>query len=529
MKEENVHFIECKKYLGIEFGSTRIKSVLISDDFQTLGVGVCDWENDYIDGYWTYSIEKIIKGLQDSFRDLSNKIFEKYGIIITTVNGIGISAMMHGYMPFDKNWRLLSPFRTWRNTNTQVSAEKLSSMFQFNIPQRWTIAHLYQAMLDKEPHVKDIKHVTTLAGYIHNLLTGKNVVGVGEASGIFPIDDKTLQYDENKIVLFNNESKRLGESWDVRDILPQILIAGENAGELTEEGARLIDPTGKLKSGVPVCPPEGDAGTGMVATNSIVPRTGNFSAGTSGFAMIVLEEPLSKSYSEIDMVSTPDGKPAAMVHCNTFTSDIDAWVNLFSEVASIMGVSCSDSELYSRLFAISESGDERLGSLLHYNCIAGEPIAKLNKGIPMFLRMPDNNMTLANFMKSLLFSAFGVIRIGLDILTKRENVEIDKLYVHGGFYKTPGTSAEITSAAFGVPITLFESAGEGGAWGMSILAAYMSLKGKESLPEFLNNRVFNGLSQKTILPQKKDVDDFETYFKSYKKGLKVENLAAEVF
>ena len=398
-----------KTALGVEFGSTRIKAVLIGEDHMPIASGSHEWENRYENGVWTYSLEDVWTGLQESYRKLSNEVFEKYNTPLKTIGAIGFSAMMHGYMAFDKDGNLLVPFRTWRNTMTGQAAEKLTDLFQFNIPQRWSIAHLYQAILNKEPHIKDISHLTTLAGYVHWKLTGQKVLGVGEASGMFPIDSKTNDYDERKIELFNERLKAENISWKLQDILPKVLVAGDAAGVLTEEGAKLLDPTGQLQAGIPLCPPEGDAGTGMVATNSVAERTGNVSAGTSVFAMIVLEKALSKLYPEIDMVTTPTGKPVAMVHSNNCTSDLNAWVDLFQEFTDALGVEISQSKLFEMLYKKALTGDADGGGLLAYNYLSGEHITHLEEGRPLFVRTPESRFTLSNFMR--VTSVLGTRRI----------------------------------------------------------------------------------------------------------------------
>ena len=519
-----------KTALGIEFGSTRIKAVLIGEDHAPIASGSHEWENRYENGIWTYSLEDVWTGLQESYRNLSNEVLEKYNTPLQTIGAIGFSGMMHGYLAFDKDGNLLVPFRTWRNTITGPAAEKLTDLFQFNIPQRWSIAHLYQAILNKEPHVKDIHHQTTLAGYVHWKLTGQKVLGVGEASGMFPIDSKTNDYDKRMIGLFNERLAAEKLPWKIQDILPKVLVAGDAAGVLTEAGAKLLDPTGQLKAGIPLCPPEGDAGTGMVATNSVAERTGNVSAGTSVFAMIVLEKALSKVYPEIDMVTTPTGKPVAMVHSNNCTSDLNAWIELFHEFTQLLGVDVNQSRLFEVLYkqALTGDADADAGGLLAYNYFSGEHITHLEEGRPLFVRTPESHFTLANFMRVHLFSALGALKIGLDILFVQEQVKIDQILGHGGFFKTKEVGQKIMAAAMNVPVSVMETAGEGGAWGIALLASYMLHKAKnEPLEAYLSNKVFAGENSATIAPDPRDVDGFTTFMERYKKGLVIERTAVD--
>jgi sugar (pentulose or hexulose) kinase len=517
-----------KTALGVEFGSTRIKAVLIGEDHAPIASGSYEWENRYENGFWTYRLEDVWAGLQESYRKLSSEVFEKYNVSLKTIGAIGFSAMMHGYLAFDKAGNLLVPFRTWRNTTTGQAAEKLTDLFQFNIPQRWSIAHLYQAILNREPHVRDIHFQTTLAGYVHWKLTGQKVLGVGEASGMFPIDSKTNDYDERRMQMFNRWLEADNIPWKLQDVLPKVLVAGDGAGVLTEEGARLLDPTGQLPAGVPLCPPEGDAGTGMVATNSVAVRTGNVSAGTSVFAMIVLEKALSKLYPEIDMVTTPTGKPVAMVHSNNCTSDLNAWVELFQEFTQALGVDISQSRLYEMLYQQALKGDADGGGLLAYNYFSGEHITHLEEGRPLFVRKPESRFTLSNFMRVNLFSALGALKIGLDILFEQEQVKIDKILGHGGFFKTKEVGQKIMAAAVNVPVTVMETAGEGGAWGIALLAYYMIFKAEnEPLEVYLSNRVFAGEKGTTIAPDRADVDGFAAFMERYKKGLAIERAAVD--
>ncbi len=509
-----------KTALGIEFGSTRIKAVLIGEDRAPIASGSYEWENRYENGVWTYHLEDVWTGLKESLLKLRGDVQEKYRVPLKTVGAIGFSAMMHGYLAFDKNGKLLVPFRTWRNTTTGQAAAQLTKLFQFNIPQRWSVAHLYQAILNKEPHVREISFQTTLAGYVHWKLTGRKVLGVGEASGMFPIDSRTDDYDARRLKLFNAKLKVKKIPWKLQDILPKVLMAGDAAGVLTEEGAKLIG----LPAGIPLCPPEGDAGTGMVATNSVAERTGNVSAGTSVFAMIVLEKPLSKLYPEIDMVTTPTGKPVAMVHSNNCTSDLNAWVALFQEFAQALGVETSESKLFELLYNKGLAGDADCGGLLAYNYFSGEHLTGLSEGRPLFVRTPESRFTLPNFMRAHLFSALGALSIGLDIFTK-EKVKIDQILGHGGFFKTKHVGQTIMAAAMNVPVSVMETAGEGGAWGMALLASFMLRETKEPLEEYLAKKVFAGQKGATIAPDPQDVAGFAAFMERYKKGLTIERAA----
>jgi sugar (pentulose or hexulose) kinase len=528
-REDTQKAIESGKIaLGIEFGSTRIKVVLIGEDHTPIASGGHEWENRYENGIWTYRLEDVWKGLQESYRNLSNEVLEKYNTPLQTIGVIGFSGMMHGYLPFDQDGNLLAPFRTWRNTITGQAAEKLTDLFQFNIPQRWSIAHLYQAILNQEPHVRDINHLTTLAGYVHWKLTGQKVMGIGEASGMFPIDSQANDYDVRMMKLFNERLEAENIAWKIQDILPKVLVAGEAAGVLTEAGAKLLDPTGQLKAGIPLCPPEGDAGTGMVATNSVAVRTGNVSAGTSVFAMIVLEKALSKLYPEIDMVTTPSGKPVAMVHSNNCTSDLNAWIELFHEFTQVLGVNVNQSRLFEVLYQQALAGDADGGGLLAYNYFSGEHITHMEEGRPLFVRTPESHFTLANFMRTHLFSSLGALKIGLDILFVQEQVKIDQILGHGGFFKTKEVGQKIMAAAMNVPVSVMETAGEGGAWGIALLASYLLHKAKnEPLEAYLSNKVFVGENSATIDPDPRDVDGFATFMERYKKGLVIERSAVD--
>lgn len=517
-----------KAVLGIEFGSTRIKAVLIGEKHEVLAIGNHDWENQLVDGIWTYSLDAIWRGLQDCYQDLANNVKETYGTGITALSAVGFSAMMHGYMAFDKEGELLVPFRTWRNTITQEASEKLTELFGYHIPQRWSIAHLYQAVLNGEEHVKDIDFFTTLAGYIHWKLCGEKVLGVGEASGMFPIDIETKDFNQKMIAQFDELVTDEGYTWKLADIMPKVLLAGEHAGTLTEEGAKLLDVTGTLKAGIPMCPPEGDAGTGMVATNSVAQRTGNISAGTSVFAMAVLEKDLSKPYDELDLVTTPDGSLVAMVHCNNCTSDLNAWVNIFKEFEESMGRKADMNELYGTLYRKALEGDADCGGLLAYGYFSGEHVTGFEEGRPLFVRTPEAKFTLANFMRVNLFTALGAIKIGMDILFKQEHVTLDELLGHGGLFKTEGVGQKVVAAAVNVPVSVMKTAGEGGAWGVAVLANYMMKKAEnESLSAYLNHKVFAGEESSRIEPDAKDVAGFEKFIERYKKGLAIERAAVD--
>jgi len=517
-----------KTVLGIELGSTRIKAVLIGDDHLPLAVGTHEWENRYEDGIWTYSLEDVWTGLQEAFRNLRAEVQGKYATPLRTVGVLGFSAMMHGYLAFDRDGNLLVPFRTWRNTITGQAAEKLTALFQFNIPQRWSIAHLYQAILNKETHIRDIHHITTLAGYVHWQLTGQKVLGVGEASGMFPIDSTTRDFDQRMIGQFNELLKAENISWTLQDILPKVLVAGDDAGALTADGAKRLDPTGSLQMGPLLCPPEGDAGTGMVATNSVAERTGNVSAGTSVFAMIVLERALSKLYPEIDIVTTPSGKPVAMVHSNNCTSDLNAWVELFHEFTGLLGVEVSQVKLFETLYQQALKAEVDGGGMLAYNYISGEHITHLEEGRPLFVRTSASRFTLANFMRTHLFSSLGALKIGMDILIEQEQVNLDQLLGHGGFFKTQMVGQKMMAAAMNVPVSVMATAGEGGAWGMALLAAYLLHKAaNESLEAYLTNQVFATEKGAAIAPDPADVAGFAAFMERYKKGLVIERAAVD--
>lgn len=518
-----------RKYtLGIEFGSTRIKAVLIDELFKPVASGSYEWENKLENGYWTYDLETVWTGLQQAYKALAMEYKEQTSETLTKIDAIGFSGMMHGYLPFDKSGTLLTPFRTWRNTTTETAAKELTDLFQFNIPQRWSIAHLHQAVIDNEPHVKEIDFLTTLAGYVHWKLTGKKVLGVGEAAGMFPIDSDSGSYDMTMIGLYEKQIVQSGKSWKLTDILPEVLQAGDAAGELTEEGARLIDPSGQLNSGALLCPPEGDAGTGMVATNAVAARTGNVSAGTSVFSMIVLEEALSSYYEEIDMVTTPSGKPTAMVHCNNFTTDINAWARLFKELVESLGLEVSSDKLFNTLFKKALEADADNGGLMSCNYYSGEPITGFEEGRPMFLQMPDSTLSLANFMRTHIYSALATLKLGMDILTLKEQVTVDQLLGHGGYFKTEHVGQQLMADALDVPMSVMESAGEGGPWGMALLASYMISKDEnEKLEDFLTVKVFSSQDIDTLKPTEEGNKQFSAFLDRYKDMLEVEKTAVK--
>ncbi len=515
-----------KTYLGIELGSTRIKAVLIDETHSPVATGGHNWENRLENGIWTYSLDDIWTGVQHCFAQLTADVSEKYGVKLDTVGAIGVSAMMHGYMAFDKNDNLLVPFRTWRNTITGEAAGKLTSLFGFNIPQRWSIAHLYQAILGGEPHVNNISFLTTLAGYIHWQLTGEKVLGIGDASGMFPLSDETRTYDTGMMSKFDNLTKAL--PWKLADILPRILPAGDNAGVLSDSGAKLLDPTGTLKAGIPMCPPEGDAGTGMVATNAVRPRTGNVSAGTSVFAMVVLEKALKAVHSEVDMVTTPSGDAVAMVHCNNCTGDLDAWVKLLGEAGKLLGADFDTRTLYSKLLFEALGSDADCGGLLSYNYISGEHITGLEQGRPLFVRNPDASFNLANFMRTHLYSSLASLSVGMRILLEDEGAALDSITGHGGFFKDANVGQRMMSAVMGAPVTVMATAGEGGPWGMAVLAAYRINKQGDTLPDYLSYRVFANSEAVTVAPDAADMAGFKAFMQRYEAGLSVERKAAQV-
>lgn len=527
--EEIKNEIACgKAIVGIEFGSTRIKAVMINSANEPVAGGAFDWENSLIDGVWTYSLDEIHNGISTAFANLKKDVAEKYGVKLTKLKAMGVSAMMHGYLAFDKGGNLLVPFRTWRNTITGKASQELSSLFDYPIPERWSIAHLYQAILNEEEHVKSLDFFTTLAGYAHWKFTGEKVLGVGDASGMFPIDDKTCDYNKKMIDQFNALVAPRGFSWKLEDLLPKVLLAGQKAGTLTKEGALWLDPTGDLEAGIPLCPPEGDAGTGMSATNSVAPRTGNVSAGTSVFAMIVLEKALGKSYNGlIDLVSTPDGKPAAMAHANNCTGEYDKWIKLFGEAASLLGAEYSKGELYDKLLLEALKGDKNCGGLIPYNYISGESMTGFTEGRPLFVRKQNANFTLANFMRSQLFTALGALRTGMDILFDQEQVKLDRLTCHGGFFKAQDIGLPVMACAMHTPVSALSTAGEGGPWGMALLASYLVNSEGKSYSDWLEEKVFASASVTTVTPDAEDVKGFNEFFADYKKGLAVEKAAVD--
>lgn len=517
-----------KAVLGIEFGSTRIKAVLVDETHKPIASGDHVWENRLDNGIWTYTLDDIWTGLRDAYSNMAADVEAKYGAKVTKLGAIGFSAMMHGYMAFDKDGKLLVPFRTWRNSITGQAAKELTELFSYNIPERWSISHLYQAILNGEEHVKDITFFTTLAGYIHWQLTGEKVLGVGDASGMFPIDPKTKNYDAAMVEKFDALIADRGYAWKLADILPKSLNAGETAGILTEEGAKLLDVSGTLEAGIPLAPPEGDAGTGMAATNSVKQRTGNVSAGTSIFGMIVLEKELQKVYPEIDLVTTPDGSLVAMVHANNCTSDLNAWVGLFREFAENFGIEVDMNKLFGTLYNKALEGDADCGGLLSYGYLSGEQITGVSEGRPMFVRSPKSNFNLANFMRVHLCTALGALKVGMDILLKEEKVEIDEILGHGGLFKTKGVGQGLLAAAINAPVSVMETAGEGGPWGMALLASYMINKEEgESLDAYLADKVFAGNKGSKMDPDPKDVEGFEVFIERYKKGVAIEKAAVE--
>ena len=515
-----------KTSLGIEFGSTRIKAVLIDDTYHTIAAGDYGWASHLENGLWSYTQEEIWKGLQTAYAAMAQNVEAAYGEKLARVGHIGFSAMMHGYLTFDKNGELLVPFRTWQNTNTSEAHEKLSELFQYNIPERWSIAHLYQAVLNKEEHIGKVAYFTTLAGYVHWKLTGKKVLGVGDASGMFPIDPTTHAYETEFIEKFSALPEVAEQPWNLSDLLPEPLVAGTPAGTLTAEGAKLLDPTGTLQPGIVLAPPEGDAGTGMVATNSVRVRTGNVSAGTSIFAMVVLEHKLKALHPEVDLVTTPAGDLAGMSHANNFTSDLNAWVGLFGQFAAALGTPVDTGNLYGTLFraAIADDVDANCGGLINYPFRSGEFLAGLPEGRPLFVRGPEARMSLGNFMRAQLFSAFSPVKIGMDVMTKNEGVAVDSLVGHGGIFTTPKVAQKILAAAFNTPIKVMSTAAEGGAWGMAVLADYL-WHADQPLDEFLDARVFADAASTTENPDESDVAGFEEFFDRFRKGLAIEHTA----
>lgn len=526
MKTDEKTIIESgQAILGIEFGSTRIKAVLIDPDNRPIAQGSHTWENQLVDGMWTYSLDSIWSGLQDCYADLRADVLKQYGTELRQLAAIGISAMMHGYMAFGRRQEILVPFRTWRNTNTGEAAAALSELFVYNIPLRWSISHLYQAILNGEEHVGQIDFLTTLAGYIHWQLTGEKVLGIGDASGMLPIDSALKDYSPAMVEKFDRLVAPKGYPWKLLDILPKVLPAGVPAGVLTPEGAARLDVSGHLQAGIPLCPPEGDAGTGMVATNAVKQRTGNVSAGTSSFSMIVLEKELSRPYEMIDRVTTPDGSLVAMVHCNNCTSDLNAWVGLFREYQELLGVEVDMNEVYGKLYHHALTGDADCGGLVSFNYISGEPVTGLTEGRPLFVRSATDSFNLANFMRTHLYASVGVLKIGNDILFNEEKVQVDRITGHGGLFKTKGVGQRVLAAALHSPISVMETAGEGGAWGIALLGAYLVKGQGRSLPDFLDNDVFAGNAGEEIAPTPEEVAGFNAYIENYKAALPVEQAA----
>lgn len=518
-----------KFVLGMELGSTRIKAVLIDENHQVVASGAYAWQNDLEDGVWTYKLENAIKGVRACYAELKENAEAKLGQPLTRVGAIGISGMMHGYLVLDKDDNQIAPFRTWRNTITGPAAQELMELFKFNIPQRWSIAHLYQAILNQEAHVKDIAKLTTLSAYIHYKLTGINAMGVGEVSGMFPYDDETGDFDAKCIAQFDELVKPYGFPWKLRQILPQVLRAGQQAGVLSAEGAALLDESGTLEAGIPMCPPEGDAGTGMVATGAVLPRTGSISAGTSAFSLQVLERPLKSYYPEIDVVATPSGKTVAMAHTNTCSSEIDAWVNLIADAQRAMGFEVDMNKLYTTLFTKALEGDPDCSGIISFNYFAGEPLTATETGRPMVVRLPESKMTIANFMRAQLNGAIATLKIGMDMLRTEEQVESDTLLGHGGFFKTAGVGQQILANALNVPITAMDTAGEGGPWGMALLAAYMLRKEDgETMEDYLTERVFASAKSTCVAPDPAGVEGFASYLQRYKACLAAENAAAQM-
>ncbi|MBQ8653322.1 MAG: ATPase [Clostridia bacterium] len=517
-----------KAVLGIELGSTRIKAVLIGEDHAPIASGDHTWENSLVNGVWTYTLEDAWAGVQDAYGNLKKDVESKYGAKLTKLAGFGVSAMMHGYLPFDKDGKQLAGFRTWRNTMTGPAAAELTELLGFNIPQRWSIAHLYQAMLNGEEHVKELSHLTTLAGYIHWKLTGVKALGVGEASGMFPIDSTKCDYDQTMIDLVDGKVAAMGYSWRLRDVLPKVLGAGEDAGCITAEGAKLLDPTGELECGTPCAPAEGDAGTGMAATNSVAVRTGNVSAGTSVFAMVVLEKPLSRVYPEIDMVTTPSGMPVAMVHCNNCTSDINAWAGMLKGFVEAAGLQVSMNDIYTAIFTSAMKGDKDCGGVVNMPMFSGEPVVGLDEGRPMMIRTPDARLSFGNFSRSIVAGAMTALKIGMRILEK-ENVQIDSLLGHGGYFKTPVAGQSMLAASLNAPISVMETAGEGGPWGMALLAAYrVNRKEGQTLESYLNDCVFAGAKGSTIAPDAADVEGLNAYTAKFEQALESAKAAANM-
>lgn len=518
-----------RTYLGIELGSTRIKAVLVGADAQPLAVGSHGWENQFVDRMWTYSLESVWDGVQRCYAALAADVSERYGVALTTVGGLGVSAMMHGYLAFDAAGELLVPFRTWRNTSTGPAVEQLSSALGVNIPHRWSVAHVFQAVLDGEEHVGRLASLTTLAGYVHWRLSGRRVLGVGDASGMFPIDAATGGYDAELLARVDELVAEAGTQLSVAGLLPEVLAAGEDAGELTADGARLLDPSGRLRAGAPMCPPEGDAGTGMVATNSVAPRTGNVSAGTSVFAMVVLEGPLTAPHRELDLVTTPDGAPVAMVHCNNGASELDAWVGVFCEFAAAAGSPVERSHAFSTLVRAALDGEPDAGGLVAFNYLSGEPITELEEGRPLVLRSPDSTFSLANFMRAQLFGSLATLRLGMDVLTDAEHVRLDRMFAHGGLFTTKGVAQRFLAAALDTPVVVGDIAAEGGAWGIAVLAAFRARRaGGQRLSDYLDTEVFGTATLEVVEPDPADVAGFAAYAERFVAALPVQRAAITV-
>ena len=525
-KNMRQEIIKGETYLGIEFGSTRIKATFININFETISTSYYVWENKLMDGYWTYNLDETILGLQKVYGDIKQYVEDTYDLTLNKIGAIGCSAMMQGYIALDNSGELLIPFRTWRNTTTAKASSILTEHFNYKIPQRWSISHLYQAILNDEEHIADIDYITTLSGYIHWQLTGEKILGIGDASGMFPIDEN--QFNETMLTQFSALISDKEYTWNIKDILPKVLSAGKQAGALTKHGALLIDPTGDLQTGIPCCPPEGDAGTGMVATNSVKKNTGNISVGTSIFGMIVLEKDLFKVYPQIDIVTTPDGSPVAMVLANNCSSDLNAWINLFGEFYEAMGQKPDRNELFNILFNKVLEADSDGGGLLSYGYYSGENITGFEEGRPIFIRSPKSTFNLANFMRTHLFTAFAALRIGFDILTKKELVQINSIMAHGGLFKTPLVGQKICAAALNIPVSVMSTASEGGSWGIAILASYMlNKKPNESLPDYLSDKVFSNSKGQKVYPDSEDVNGFNIFLERYKNGLTIEQAAID--
>lgn len=513
--------------LGIELGSTRIKAVLINTHYETVSSGSYTWENKFENGVWTYPLSQVWEGIQSAYAKIQADVQSRYHASLTKISSIGVSAMMHGYLPFDKDDQLLVPFRTWRNNITGQAADELTKVFDFNIPQRWSIAHLYQAILNDEPHVKDVTFITTLAGYVHWQLSGRKVLGIGDASGVFPIDSQQLDYNQDFLDKFSSLEKVQKYPWNIADLLPEVIVAGHNAGQLTDFGAKLLDPTGKLQAGSLMAPPEGDAGTGMVGTNSVRKRTGNISVGTSAFSMNVLDAPLKKLHRDIDIVTTPTGDPVAMVHVNNCSSDINAWVGLFREFAKAIGAKLDTNKLYETLFDATVKSDPDAGGLTNYSYLSGENITKIDAGRPLFIRTPNAKMNLANFFLTQLYAAFAPLKIGMDILLNEEHVQTDVMIAQGGLFGTPVIGQQILANALNIPITIMNTASEGGPWGMAVLAKYAETGAKQPLADFLDEEVFNDPESMTLTPEPDGVKGYQKFIKRYQAGLPVESLAGQ--